>query len=510
MRCTRPGGANHRSVTTRWVHETAHDVLTTVQSSRAVWQENHVRAEAERRVRAAGVRLSDVDRAVDALVARALSPTLSLPLDSAEPISEPAAFRRSDGTSVYVVAGSKLYTSREIVAAEQAIVAAAARMDGRVIGAETIDIALLESTANGVELNPGQVQLVRELATSGARVQLALAPQAPARRPRCGCCLVRGPATAARSSVCTVCRRGGRIAGGDRHQHRHLAKLIHSLRRASPSPSGSLRSARTPSSSSTRQGWPELPTSQAIEYILDRGGSVRLIGDDQQLAAIGAGGVLRDISEVHGAVTLSQVMRFTDPITGAPNHAEGAASLALRDGDSAAIAYYIDNNRIHVGDLTTATDDAYTAWSVDRAAGRDSIMLAPPEISSPNSTTMPAATASPPTPVRSDGRSRSPTSPRHRPGTRSSPARTIARSRSAHTTGSRTATGGSWRTSASPAHWTSSTTTPAATSPCPPPTSPSTSRWATPPPCTAPRASPPTPATPSRPAMRPVSCCTSR
>src|SRR5665811_2214761 len=30
--------------------------------------------------------------------------------------------------------------------------------------------------ANGVELNPGQVQLVRELATSGARVQLALAP----------------------------------------------------------------------------------------------------------------------------------------------------------------------------------------------------------------------------------------------------------------------------------------------------------------------------------------------
>ena len=50
------------------------------------------------------------------------------------------------------------------------------------------------------------------------------------------------------------------------------------------------------------------------------------VGDDQQLAAIGAGGVLRDICEVDGAVTLSQVMRFTDPVTGAPNHAEGAAS----------------------------------------------------------------------------------------------------------------------------------------------------------------------------------------
>jgi DNA primase catalytic core len=49
----------------------------------------------------------------------------------------------------------------------------------------------------------------------------------------------------------------------------------------------------------------------------------------------------------------------------------------LRDGGSAAIAYYTDNNRIHVGDLTTATADAYTAWSADRAKGLDSIMLAP-------------------------------------------------------------------------------------------------------------------------------------
>ncbi|MBN9620512.1 MAG: AAA family ATPase, partial [Actinobacteria bacterium] len=117
--------------------------------------------------------------------------------------------------------------------------------------------------------------------------------------------------------------------------------------------------------------------AKAIDYVTTRGGSVRLIGDDQQLAAIGAGGVLRDIADTHGAVTLSQVMRFTDPTTGAPNHAEGAASLALRDGDPAAIAFYIDNNRVHVGDLSTATDDAYTAWSADRARGLDSIMLAP-------------------------------------------------------------------------------------------------------------------------------------
>ena len=50
--------------------------------------------------------------------------------------------------------------------------------------------------------------------------------------------------------------------------------------------------------------------------------AVRLIGDDQQLAAIGAGGVLRDIRATHGAVQLNELVRFADP-------AEGAASLAL-------------------------------------------------------------------------------------------------------------------------------------------------------------------------------------
>ena len=41
------------------------------------------------------------------------------------------------------------------------------------------------------------------------------------------------------------------------------------------------------------------------------------------------------------------------------------------------MAYYIDHGRVHVGDLAAVTDDAYAAWSADRAAGRDAIMLAP-------------------------------------------------------------------------------------------------------------------------------------
>ena len=31
----------------------------------------------------------------------------------------------------------------------------------------------------------------------------------------------------------------------------------------------------------------------------------------------------------------------------------------------------------HVGDLATTTEDAFSAWAADRAAGLDAIMLAP-------------------------------------------------------------------------------------------------------------------------------------
>ena len=84
--------------------------------------------------------------------------------------------RRRDGTSVYTVAGADLYTSPAVLAAEQRLVAAAGRTDGRTIPDTGVDVALLEMTANGVDLDAGQAGLVRAMATSGARVQLAIAP----------------------------------------------------------------------------------------------------------------------------------------------------------------------------------------------------------------------------------------------------------------------------------------------------------------------------------------------
>jgi hypothetical protein len=65
-----------------------------------------------------------------------------------------------------------LFSSARIMAAEQRLVATAGRTDGRVVGAETVELALLEAAANGNALDAGQAALVRAMCTSGARLQL--------------------------------------------------------------------------------------------------------------------------------------------------------------------------------------------------------------------------------------------------------------------------------------------------------------------------------------------------
>jgi hypothetical protein len=118
--------------------------------------------------------LSDLDDAVDQIVDRALS--LSIPLGVRDPVPEPADLRRSDGTSVYEVHGFARFTSARILSAEQQILRLARSYGGRTLTEVRVGIAVSESAANGVELNDAQTAMVHNLATSGAYLQLALAP----------------------------------------------------------------------------------------------------------------------------------------------------------------------------------------------------------------------------------------------------------------------------------------------------------------------------------------------
>jgi ATP-dependent exoDNAse (exonuclease V) alpha subunit len=109
--------------------------------------------------------------------------------------------------------------------------------------------------------------------------------------------------------------------------------------------------------------------ARLVHTVIHNGGDVRLVGDDRQLAAVGAGGVLRDIAETAGAVTLTETVRFTDPD-------EAAATLRIRAGQADGLEFYLEHDRVSVGDEHTAADAAYNAWAADRNQGVDALLLA--------------------------------------------------------------------------------------------------------------------------------------
>ena len=119
----------------------------------------------------------------------------------ADGIEEPEALRRVDGSSVYTVAGADLYTSQRILDAEQRLVIAAGRRDGSVVDESAVDLALLEMAANGTALDAGQASLVRQMCTSGARLQLAIAPAGA------------GKTTAMRALTLAWTQDGGQVLG---------------------------------------------------------------------------------------------------------------------------------------------------------------------------------------------------------------------------------------------------------------------------------------------------------
>jgi hypothetical protein len=160
----------------RWVAQTADRILAVMEKCRSTWQMWHVRAEAQRHMRTANVPAERASVLVDLLVDEVLD-RRSVPLaPPAHNVAEPQALRRVDGSSVYTVAGAALYTSQRILDAEQRLLTAAGQRDGASVEQTAVELALLEMAANGTALDAGQAALVRQMCSSGARLQLAIAP----------------------------------------------------------------------------------------------------------------------------------------------------------------------------------------------------------------------------------------------------------------------------------------------------------------------------------------------
>ncbi len=377
-RCLGGAARTAAPITSEWMTTQAQRVIATVSQSRSTWQRTHVLAEALRVIRSSGhanteglaAQIADLALSEPLSVRHASSPDTDL--------GEPDVLRRRDGSSVYRLAGSQTYTSAEILAAEQRILAAATLTDGRRVDSTDVEMALLSQAAHRRELNAGQAELVRQMASRGQRVMLALAPAGA------------GKTTAMAALARAWEDSGGTVIGLS--PSASAAQILRAEIDIDVADTGDkfnwLHTNPHADASDPAREWFDridentllvideagkagtLALDSVIAAALARGASVRLIGDDKQLASISAGGVLRDLAHSSGAITLSQVMRFASP-------SEAQAGLALREGDPSGIAFYIDHQRVHVGTDAMALDMAFEAWREDNDQGQHSLLLAP-------------------------------------------------------------------------------------------------------------------------------------
>lgn len=113
-----------------------------------------------------------------------------------------------------------------------------------------------------------------------------------------------------------------------------------------------------------------LALSEILTQCEDAGAKLVLVGDQEQLSAVDAGGafgmLVRALPD-HAA--LESVWRFTAAW-------EKDASTGLREGRKSALAAYVDHDRIHRGTTDEVLDRAFAAWRDDTRSGKESLLLA--------------------------------------------------------------------------------------------------------------------------------------
>ena len=106
-----------------------------------------------------------------------------------------------------------------------------------------------------------------------------------------------------------------------------------------------------------------------VGAVADARAKLVLVGDPDQLGAVGPGGVFRTLVRDHPGPELETVRRFA--------HAwEAAASLRLRAGDPSILAVYERHGRVESGSREEMLDQAFSTWRAARDEGSAVLLMA--------------------------------------------------------------------------------------------------------------------------------------
>ncbi|MUN56023.1 relaxase domain-containing protein [Kocuria koreensis] len=358
-------------------------IMDRLESTRSTWRVSNINAEATRYFTDimgghpvdTDLKQQVVEQVIDTSVS--MTPALNVPLPQGR------EFTRSDGTSIYLPANREVFTSEAIIANEAYLVdAAVSRQVIPAASAEAFDTALETAQQaardNGYEIDAGQQNLARELATSDKLVAFGIGPAGA------------GKTTASKIMVNTWTTEGATVHG--LAPTAVAADVLGKDAGITATTIDSFLTTDSPTAAAIRPGdvflvdevgmvsTPKL--AELVSLAEARGAVVRGIGDDQQLGAIGAGGALRLIDREAGCTRLDQVHRFRNPENPSEaNLEEAAASLALREpperGPDKPFDWYLENNRVQAGGHETMVQAVFADWVTDTEAGKLSLMMAP-------------------------------------------------------------------------------------------------------------------------------------
>jgi conjugative relaxase-like TrwC/TraI family protein len=350
------------------------DVLTRVENDRSTWRRSHVEAEALRVARTvANVRPGvDVEQLADTLTRTVLERTVPIAAPDANPV--PAALQRADGASIYTIHGARLHTSPRILGIEDRLLAAAKHRAGFAVDPDSFTRTLdAQNALREHPLDASQAELARQFACGGSRIQVGIGPAGT------------GKTTAMRVFARAVEADGGRVLAlaptavastvlaeeiDVEAETAHKLVWVHKHGTHEQRTSAQYRIDERTVLLIDEAGMASTPLlADVLDLAEQYGASIRLLGDPAQLAAVEAGGALRLIERTVGASYLDQVHRFV-------SKEEAAATLLVREGRNAGLDFYLDQDRTRGGLRQTMLEEIYAAWALDRADGKQAIMVA--------------------------------------------------------------------------------------------------------------------------------------
>ncbi|WP_415855392.1 MobF family relaxase [Sinomonas sp. G460-2] len=342
-------------------------VVEAVGEKRSTWRRWNLAAEAARQTMGYRFATTQDREAVVGLVVEAAE-AASLRLTPPELAISPALFRRPDGSSVFRPKHSTVFSSEDLLAAEDRLLERSRSTAGPTVPLGTLEKATTRPDREGRVLGEDQAAALAAVAVSGRVVDVLVGPAGAGKTTAMNALRRAWEAEHGKGSVAGLApsAAAAQVLAGDLGipaENTAKWQSDHELH-GSTFGAGQLVIVDEASLAGT------LSLDHITQAAADAGAKVLLVGDYAQLQSVDAGGAFSLlVSDRADAPELLDVHRFT-------HDWEKSASLHLRHGRTEAIDTYLDHGRIARGEAETMSEAAYMGWRADRANGRVSVLIA--------------------------------------------------------------------------------------------------------------------------------------